>query len=151
MLKATCDVGSTTFQEAVVVHRLLTKVDATIFSTPTSFIAEVVTERGAAGGSAIDLAGCASTAASSGLSASDFGSDAAEVFEVGGLLGITGTVPPANIRASGQKGDDDAAAPSLPAFASTPPSYSLGASILDLMEVNATDLSALPSSVVVVR
>jgi len=76
VLKATCDVGRTTFQEAVVVHRLSTKVNATIFGTPTSFIVEAVTERGAAGGSAIDLAGCASTAASSG-------SYSAEVFEVG--------------------------------------------------------------------
>ena len=55
VLKATCDVGRTTFQEAVVVQRLLTKADATIFVTPTSLIAEVVTKRGAAGGSAIDL------------------------------------------------------------------------------------------------
>ena len=63
-------------------------------------------------------------------------------------MGTTGTVPPANIRASGQKGDDDAAAPTLPTCASTAPSCSFVASTLDLTEVDATDLSALSSSVV---
>ena len=73
VLKATCDVNRTTFQEAVVVHRLSTKVNATIFGTPTYAIAEVVIERAAAGGSAIDLARCASTAASGGFAASTSG------------------------------------------------------------------------------
>jgi len=72
VVKATFDVGGTTFQEAVVVQTLFTKVDATMFGTPTSLIAEVVTERGAAGGSAIDLARCASTAASCGLRSSSW-------------------------------------------------------------------------------
>jgi len=50
--------------------------------------------------------------------------------------------------ATGQKGDDDAAAPTSFDCASTDPSCSLSASTLDLTEVGATDLSALPSSVV---
>jgi len=79
VVKATCDVSSTTLQEAVVVQRLLTKVDATMFGTSTSLIAEVVTERDPAGGSAMDLASWMSTAASCGLRASDCGSEAAGV------------------------------------------------------------------------
>ena len=50
--------------------------------------------------------------------------------------------------ATGQTGDDDAAAPILPDCASTDPSCSLSASTLDLTEVGATDLSVLLSSVV---
>ena len=50
--------------------------------------------------------------------------------------------------ATGQKGDDNAAAPTLSDCASTDPSCSLSASTLDLTEVDASDLSALPSSVV---
>jgi hypothetical protein len=49
--------------------------------------------------------------------------------------------------ATGQTGDDDAAAPTLPDCASTDPSCSLSASTLDLTEVGATDLSVLLSSV----
>jgi len=82
VLKASFDVGRTTFQEAVVVQRLLSKVDALNLGTPNCLIPEVVTERGAAGGSAIALARSANSAALCGLGASTFGFDAAMLFHI---------------------------------------------------------------------
>ena len=89
MSKARCAFGRVPVQEAVVVQRLLIKVDTTNFGMPSCSVAEGATERGAAGGSAIALARCASTDPPCGLGVLTVGLDAKAVFNAGGRLGKT--------------------------------------------------------------